>query len=142
MGKINCPAVPELDGLDRFEARKKAARIIRADGVAIETESYQNNVGFSERSDVPIEPRISEQWFLRYPKAKEALAVVRDHLVRFFPTHWERFTRNGSKIFGTGALAGKCGGDTGYRRGTGNPKPQVPNHQTADDNLCRHRSAG
>jgi valyl-tRNA synthetase len=39
---------------------------------------------------VPIEPRLSEQWFLRYPKTKEALAVVRDHLIRFFPAHWEK----------------------------------------------------
>src|ERR1700737_3301456 len=54
------------------------------------TEAYENNVGFSDRSDVPIEPRISEQWFLRYPKTKEALAVVRDHLIRFFPAHWEK----------------------------------------------------
>ena len=51
---------------------------------------HENNVGFSDRSDVPIEPRISEQWFLRYPKTKEALAVVRDHLIRFFPPHWEK----------------------------------------------------
>jgi valyl-tRNA synthetase len=39
---------------------------------------------------VPIEPRISEQWFLRYPKTKEALDVVRNHLIRFFPAHWEK----------------------------------------------------
>jgi valyl-tRNA synthetase len=39
---------------------------------------------------VPIEPRISEQWFLRYPKTKEALDVVHDHLIRFFPPHWEK----------------------------------------------------
>jgi valyl-tRNA synthetase len=89
-GKINCPAVPELDGLDRFEARKKAAELLEQTALLSKTESYQNNVGFSERSDVPIEPRISEQWFLRYPKTKEALVVVRDHLVRFFPTHWEK----------------------------------------------------
>ena len=49
-----------------------------------------NNVGFSQRSEVPIEPRLSEQWFLRYPKTKEALDVVRDHLIRFFPKHWEK----------------------------------------------------
>src|SRR6185437_15953337 len=35
-------------------------------------------------------PRLSEQWFLRYPKTKEALDVVRDHLIRFFPRHWEK----------------------------------------------------
>jgi valyl-tRNA synthetase len=89
-GRINCPAVPELDGLDRFEAREKAAELLRARGALAKTEPYENNVGFSDRSDVPIEPRISEQWFLRYPKTKEALAVVRDHLIRFFPPHWEK----------------------------------------------------
>src|SRR6266567_3416795 len=89
-GKINCPAVPKLNGLDRFEARKRAAELLKEKGLLSKTEPYENNVGFSQRSDVPIEPRISEQWFLRYPKTKEALAAVRDHLIRFFPTHWER----------------------------------------------------
>jgi len=89
-GRIDCPAVPELDGLERFEAREKAAELLRASGALAKTEPYENNVGFSDRSDVPIEPRISEQWFLRYPKTKEALAVVRDHLIRFFPPHWEK----------------------------------------------------
>jgi len=89
-GRINCPAVPDLDGLDRFEAREKAAQLLQARGALAKTEPYENNVGFSDRSNVPIEPRISEQWFLRYPKTKEALAVVRDHLIRFFPAHWEK----------------------------------------------------
>ncbi len=89
-GKINCPAAPELDGLDRFEARKKAAELLQEKGLLSKTEPYENNVGFSERSEVAIEPRLSEQWFLRYPKTKEALAVVRDHLIRFFPVHWEK----------------------------------------------------
>jgi valyl-tRNA synthetase len=89
-GRINCPAVPELDGLDRFEAREKAAELLRARGALAKTEPYENNVGFSDRSDVPIEPRISEQWFLRYPKTQEALAAVREHLIRFFPAHWEK----------------------------------------------------
>ncbi len=89
-GRINCPAVPELNALDRFEARKKAAELLQEKGLLSKTEPYENNVGFSDRSDVPIEPRISEQWFLRYPKTKEALAVVHDHLIRFFPAHWEK----------------------------------------------------
>ena len=89
-GRINCPAVPELNGLDRFEAREKAAELLQARGALAKTEPYENNVGFSDRSGVPIEPRISEQWFLRYPKTREALAVVRDHLIRFFPAHWEK----------------------------------------------------
>jgi valyl-tRNA synthetase len=89
-GRIDCPAVPELDGLDRFEARKKAAELLQKGGLLLRVEAYENNVGFSERSEVPIEPRLSEQWFLKYPKTKEALAVVRDHLIRFFPGHWEK----------------------------------------------------
>src|SRR5438270_5375582 len=89
-GKINCPAVPELNGLDRFEARKKAAELLQDRHLLSKTEPYENSVGFSDRSDVPIEPRLSEQWFLRYPKTKEALAVVKKHLIRFFPKHWEK----------------------------------------------------
>src|SRR6266550_3272168 len=89
-GRINCPAVPELNGLDRFEARKRAAEILQERGLLAKTEPYENNVGFSDRSEVPIEPRLSEQWFLRYPKTKEALAVVREHLIRFYPAHWEK----------------------------------------------------
>src|SRR5712671_3643052 len=89
-GRINCPAVPELNGLDRFEARKKAAELLQEKGLLSKTEPYENNVGFSDRSEVPIEPRLSEQWFLRYPKTKEALAVVKKHLIRFFPRHWEK----------------------------------------------------
>src|SRR5438477_1597804 len=89
-GKINCPAVPELNGLDRFEARKRAAELLQERGLLSTTDPYENNVGFSDRSEVPIEPRLSEQWFLRYPKTKEALAVVKKHLIRFFPRHWEK----------------------------------------------------
>ena len=89
-GRVNCPAVPELHGLERFEARKRAAELLEARGLLAKAEPYENNIGFSDRSDVPIEPRLSEQWFLRYPKTKEALAVVRDHLIRFFPAHWEK----------------------------------------------------
>jgi valyl-tRNA synthetase len=89
-GRINCPTEPELNGLDRFDARKKAEDLLQARGALSKTEPYENNVGFSDRSDAPIEPRISEQWFLHYPKTKEALAVVRDHLIRFFPVHWEK----------------------------------------------------
>ena len=89
-GRINCPDVPELDGLDRFVARTKAAELLEQAGLLAKEEPHENNVGFSQRSEVAIEPRLSEQWFLRYPKTKEALDVVRDHLIRFFPRHWEK----------------------------------------------------
>src|SRR3954464_14834948 len=89
-GRINCRVVPELDGLDRFAARTKAAELLAQADLLAKEEPHENNVGFSQRSEVPIEPRLSEQWFLRYPKTKEALDVVRDHLIRFFPRHWEK----------------------------------------------------
>ncbi|HMJ06601.1 MAG TPA: valine--tRNA ligase [Chthoniobacterales bacterium] len=89
-GRINCPAVPDLDGMERFQARKKAAELLAEKGLLAKEEPYENTVGFSERAGVPIEPRLSEQWFLRYPKTEEALAVVRAHLIRFFPAHWEK----------------------------------------------------
>ncbi len=89
-GKVNCPATPELHGLDRFAARDKAEELLADRGLLGKTEAHENNVGFSERSEVAIEPRLSEQWFLHYPKTEEALMVVRDHLIRFFPKHWEK----------------------------------------------------
>jgi valyl-tRNA synthetase len=89
-GRINCPAVPELDGLDRFAAREKAAELLEKNGLLAKTEPHESSVGYSDRSQVPIEPRLSEQWFLHYPKTEEALRVVREHLIRFFPVHWEK----------------------------------------------------
>ncbi len=89
-GRLRCPAVPELDGIDRFEARKKAASLLEEKGLLAKVEAYLHTVGVSERGNVPIEPRLSEQWFLRYPKLEEALRVVRERHVRFFPEHWEK----------------------------------------------------
>lgn len=95
-GKINCPSVPELDGLDRFEARKKAAEMLETLGQLVKAEPYENNVGFSERGQVPIEPRLSDQWFLDYKKMlggvmiEEALRIVREKIIRFFPDRWEK----------------------------------------------------
>jgi valyl-tRNA synthetase len=89
-GTINCPEVPELDGIDRFKARDKAAQMLEDQGLLVKTEKYKNNVGFSERGQVPIEPKISEQWFFRYPKVEEAIAVVRDKTITFWPERWEK----------------------------------------------------
>lgn len=77
-------------GLDRFEARAEAVERLRELGLLIKEEPYENTVGFSERADVPVEPRLSEQWFLRYPKTAEARAAVREHLIQFFPGRWEK----------------------------------------------------
>ena len=69
-GKMTVEAGAELAGLDRFVARKKSVEILEAAGVLDKIEPYVNNVGFSERADVPIEPRLSEQWFLKYPSVE------------------------------------------------------------------------
>ncbi|MGI8431047.1 MAG: class I tRNA ligase family protein, partial [Chthoniobacterales bacterium] len=89
-GKINCPNVPELDGLDRFAARKKAAEMLSEAGLLAKEEPHESTVGFSERAGVPIEPRLSEQWFLKYPQVPEARAAVGEKAaIRFRPERWE-----------------------------------------------------
>ena len=105
-------------GLDRFEAREKAAELLQGRGALAKREPYENNVGFSDRSDVPIEPRISEQWFMRYPKTKEALAdCARSSHPLLSRALGKEFTRSGWRTSATGASAGRCGGDIGYRPG-------------------------
>ncbi|GHC09555.1 valine--tRNA ligase [Cerasicoccus arenae] len=89
-GKINCPETPELHGKDRFEARKLAATMLEEMGLLVEREKYENNVGFSERADVPIEPRLSDQWWMKYPKIEEAKQVVRDGKIKFYPERWTK----------------------------------------------------
>jgi valyl-tRNA synthetase len=89
-GTMNELAGEDFAGLDRFEARVEAVEKLRALGILAREEPYENNVGFSERTDVPIEPRLSEQWFLKYPKTAEARAAVRERLIRFFPERWEK----------------------------------------------------
>ena len=89
-GRINCPEEPLFNNRTRDAARELARIKLHDMGLLIKGVPHENNVGFSERSEVPIEPRLSEQWFLRYPKTAEALAVVRDGLIRFFPQHWEK----------------------------------------------------
>ena len=75
-GTMNALAGESLVGLDRFEARNVAVDHLRELGVLVKEEPYQNNVGYSERADVPIEPRLSEQWFLKYPSVEQARACV------------------------------------------------------------------
>ncbi len=89
-GKINCPACPELHGMDRFEAREKSVELLAAKGLLEKVEDYENNVGISQRSDVPIEPRLSMQWFLKYPCVDEALKAVQNGDIVFRPAHWAK----------------------------------------------------
>jgi valyl-tRNA synthetase len=87
---LNELAGPELAGLDRFAARKKAAELMKESGALVGEEPYANNVGYSERADVPIEPRLTWQWWLRYPRVEEAKAAVRDGHIKFHPERWSK----------------------------------------------------
>jgi valyl-tRNA synthetase len=89
-GILNKQAGPAFEGLERFEARKQVAKQLEADGLLIERESYENVVGYSERGDVPIEPRLSEQWFLKYPKVEEAKRAVEAGIIKFYPDRWKK----------------------------------------------------
>jgi valyl-tRNA synthetase len=89
-GTLNDLAGEGFAGLDRFEARAEAVERLKELGLLTREEPHENNVGFSERADVPIEPRLSEQWFLKYPKTVEARDAVRNGLIRFFPKRWEK----------------------------------------------------
>ncbi len=89
-GHVTCPSCPELDGLERFAARRKAAAMLEEMGLLTKIEEYENNVGYSERGDVPIEPRISMQWFLKYPKTQEAAEAVASGDIKFRPERWAK----------------------------------------------------
>ncbi len=89
-GTLNDLAGPELAGLDRFAGRKKAAELLKERGALVKEEPYENNVGYSERAGVPIEPRLTWQWWLRYPRVEEAKSAVRDGHIRFHPERWSK----------------------------------------------------
>ena len=89
-GTLNALAGPELAGLDRFAGRKKAAELLKESGALVAEEAYSNNVGYSERADVPIEPRLTWQWWLRYPRIEEAKTAVRDGHIKFHPERWSK----------------------------------------------------
>ena len=89
-GFLNDAAGPDFSGIERFSARKTISNKLKEEGYLLEEEKYQNNVGFSERSDVPIEPRLSEQWFLKYPRIEEAKEAVKSGAIKFYPKRWEK----------------------------------------------------
>ncbi len=89
-GSMNELAGESLAGLDRFEAREVAVERLKELGALVKEEPYENNVGFSQRADVPIEPRLSEQWFLKYPAVPESKACVADGRMKFHPDRWAK----------------------------------------------------
>lgn len=79
----------EFQNLDRYDARKKVVAKFEELGLLHKVEDYTNKVGYSQRGNVPIEPYLSEQWFMKMEElCKPALQVVLDGKVKFHPEHW------------------------------------------------------
>lgn len=82
-------------GMDRFEVRAKIVDDLQAAGHLAKTEVHVNKVGFSERTDVIIEPRLSLQWFVDMKEiSKPALDNVMNDNIRFFPPKFKNSYRN------------------------------------------------
>ena len=82
-------------GMDRFEVRKQIEKDLAAAGLLERVEDYTNKVGFSERTNVPIEPKLSMQWFLRMQHfADMALPPVMEDRLKFFPAKYKNTYRN------------------------------------------------
>ena len=84
-----------LVGVDRFEARKQIIPMLEQAGNMVKIEDYNNKVGYSERTDVPIEPKLSAQWFLKMGElAKPALDSVESDEIRFYPSKFKNLYRH------------------------------------------------
>lgn len=82
-------------GMDRFDCRKQIEKDLEAAGLMEKTEDYTNNVGFSERTNVPIEPKLSMQWFLKMEHlAKIALDPVMKDDICFYPQKYKNTYRH------------------------------------------------
>jgi len=81
-------------GMDRFAVRKKIEKDLEEAGLMEKMEAYTNKVGYSERTDVPIEPKLSMQWFLKMSDlAKPALDNVENDTVKFHPEKYKNTYR-------------------------------------------------
>lgn len=78
-----------LNGVERFEARKQIVEKLKTHDLIEKIEDYTHNVGFSQRGGEPIEPYLSDQWFVKMqPLAEIALDAVKDDAIKFHPPHW------------------------------------------------------
>ena len=87
-GSMTTEAGDDFVGLDRMEARKAVVQELDELGLLLKVEDYLHNVGYSERSHVPIEPYLSEQWFLRYPSVPQSTEAVEKEGIAFHPERW------------------------------------------------------
>jgi len=82
-------------GMDRMDVRKQIASDLEAAGLMEKTEDYNNKVGYSERTHVPIEPKLSTQWFLKMQHfADLALQPVMDDDIAFYPQKYKNTYRH------------------------------------------------
>ena len=82
-------------GLDRFDARKKIAAELEEKGFLLKTEEYTSEVGYSERTDAVVEPRLSLQWWVSMKDlATPALKAVMDEEIRFYPPKFKNLYRH------------------------------------------------
>jgi len=89
------PAAGLYIGMDRFDCRKQIARDMQEAGLMEKVEDYDNKIGCSERTGVPIEPRLSMQWFLKMEHLAEiALAPVMNDDIQFYPTKYKNTYRH------------------------------------------------
>ncbi|MBK7860636.1 MAG: valine--tRNA ligase [Archangiaceae bacterium] len=76
-------------GLERFVARKKVVEDLTAEGLLVKEEPHKLSIPMSQRSGVPVEPRLSRQWFMKVDgMAADALAAVESGRTRFVPESW------------------------------------------------------
>ena len=82
-------------GEDRFEARKKIVTELESKGHIVKIENYVNQIGFSERTDVVVEDRLSMQWWVNMKKLyKPALDAVMNDEIKFYPVKFKNLYRN------------------------------------------------
>ena len=82
-------------GEDRFEARKKIVKELEEKGLLVKTEDYTSEVGYSERTDVVVEPRLSLQWWVDMKKIHgPALHAVMNDEIKFFPAKFKNLYRH------------------------------------------------
>ena len=81
-------------GMDRFDVRRQIEKDLASAGLLEKVEDYTNNVGLSERTKVPIEPRLSQQWFVDMEHfASISLAPVMEDFIRFVPEKYKNTYR-------------------------------------------------
>ena len=94
-GTMNAEAGKEFEGMDRYECREAVVKKIEELGLLDHIEDYTHQVGYSERNDVPVEPRLSDQWFVKMkPLAEPALKAVDDGRIKFYPERWVKTYRH------------------------------------------------